>query len=148
MGRIVYQQIKALSVPASTVTDVVSVLGTTTTRIKIHGYELFTADIAAEIVEVNFHRITASGSGGSVSSTEELADEDNGASVAVVRTLDTTGGADGGGFMGYQWEQLGGIGHVFTPEMRPVSLVSQGFALTWEPAVAATVSGFICWEEI
>jgi len=148
MGRIVYQELKALSVPADATVDVFSILGTASRRIKMHGWELSSSAIAATLIDLNFHRITASGTGGSASSTEELADEDYTAVVGVGRTLDTTPGADGGGLMAYQWEQLGPVGHVWTPEMRPVSKVSEGFAITWNTATASTVSGWVCWEEL
>ena len=148
MGQIIYQELKAVSVAADATLDVWSVFAAASKRIKLHGWELTSADTAAEIISLNLHRISAVGSGGSASSTEELADELGGALTASVRTLDTTPGTASGPLMGYQWEQLGPVGHIFTPEMRPTSLVSEGFALTWNTATTATVSGFICWEEL
>ena len=117
-------------------------------KIKIHGFSMTSADIAAEIIACEFHRITAVGSGGSASSTEELADEFDSAVTASIRTLDTTPGADGGGLMAWEWEQLGPIGHVWTPQMQITSKVSEGFAFSWLTAVAATLSGWVCWEEL
>ena len=148
MGDIYYKELKSISVPADATCDVWSLFAGATRKVKLHGWELSSADIAAEIVALNLHRITAVGSGGSAPGGEEMADELSGAITATVRTLDTTPGTDGGGLMAYQWEQLGPVGHVWTPEMRPVSKVSEGFALTWLTAAAATVSGYICWEEI
>jgi hypothetical protein len=146
MGRIVYQEFKALSVPGTC--DIWSVLAGAANKIKIHGFELTSNAIAAVILDINFHRITAVGSGGSSSTTEELADESDGAITANVRTLDTTPGANGGGFMGWQWEQLGPLGIIFTPEMRQTSKVSEGFALTLNTATAFIASGFLCYEEL
>lgn len=147
MGRVVYQELKALSVPADATCDVWSLVAASTNKVKLLGWELSSNATTAAIIDVNLHRVTAVGSGGSAA-TEEKADEDDGAITAGVRTLDTTPGADGGGLQGYQWEQLGPLGHVYTPEMAPISEVSEGFALTWNTATAATCSGWICWEEI
>lgn len=127
--------------------DLWSVFAAATARVRMHGWELTSAEIAAALMKLQFHRISAVGSGGASSSTEELADEATGAVTANVRTEDTTPGTDAGGMMRYQWEQLGPVGHVWTPEMRPVSKVSEGFALTCQTGVVATLSGWICWEE-
>lgn len=147
MGKIVYQQID-LTIASDATQDLISVLGTATVRIKMHGWSLTSAAVAAALIDLNFHRITASGSVGDLSTTEELADESDTPSVAVVRTEDTTVGTDGGGAMSYQWEQLGPVGHIWTPEMRPISKLSEGFAITCNTAIVATLSGFICWEEL
>lgn len=147
MGRIVYQQVD-ITIASDATQDLWSVFAAATAQVKMHGWELTSAAIAAALMDINFHRITAVGSGGASSSTEELADESTGAVTANVRTEDTTPGTDGGGMMSYQWEQLGPVGHVWTPEMRPVSKVSEGFAVTCNTAIVATLSGFICWEEM
>lgn len=148
MGRIVYQELKGISVPADATCDVWSLIASATHPIVLHGFEMTSNATAAAIIDVNLHRVTAAGTGGTASTTEELADEELSAVTAGVRTLDTTPGADGGGLLGWQWEQLGPIGIVFTPEMRPKAKVSEGFALTWNTATAATCSGWICWEEL
>lgn len=148
MGRVAYQCFEGFSVPADATLDVWSVLAGSSNPVRLHGFELTSAAIAADVVSLTLHRITAAGSGGSSSTTEELADEKFGALVANVRTLDTTPGADGGKLMGWQWEQLGPVGHIWIPEMRPISKVSEGFALTWNTAKAATVSGYVCFEEL
>ena len=147
MGRIVYQEFNALSAPAST-HDVWSIIAGSANKVLIHGFELTSNAVAAAIIDINFHRISAAGSGGSASATEELRDEVDSAVTAAVRTLDTTPGTASGPLMAWQWEQLGPVGVVFTPEMRPISLVSEGFALTWSTATAATVSGWLSWEEL
>ena len=146
MGRIVYQDID-LSVTADATQDVWSLMANSSEPITLHGFELTSADVAAEIIELHLHRISAVGSGGSASTTEELADEKFSAVTGSVRTLDTTPGTDAGLLMRWQWEQIGPVGIIFTPEMRPISKVSEGFALTWDTATAATVAGWICWEE-
>jgi len=148
MGRVVYQELKGLSVPADATLDVWSLIASSTQKIKLLGFELTSSAITAGVIDCNLHRISAAGSGGSASTTEELADEETTAVTGSVRTLDTTPGTDAGGLQAWQWEQLGPIGHVYTPEMAPVSKVSEGFALTWNTATSATVSGWICWEEL
>lgn len=148
MGRIVYQQFKGISVTADATQDVWSVIASSTSPIILHGFEMTSADIAAEIISCDLHRVTAAGSGGTSSTTEELANEQWGAVTANVRQLDTTPGTGGGDLMAWQWEQLGPVGHVFTPEMRPRANVSEGFAFGWFTAAAATLSGWVCWEEL
>ena len=146
MGRIVYQQIDIV-IASDATQDLWSVFAAATAQVKLHAWELTSAATTAALMDINLHRISAVGSGGASLSTEELADESTGAVTANVRTEDTTAGTDAGLLMSYQWEQLGPVGTVFTPEMRPVSKVSEGFALTCNTAVIATLSGYICWEE-
>ena len=149
MGRIVYQPLIALTVTADATQDLWSVLAGASNRIRLLGWEVHSNAIAAALIELKLHRATSAGTGGSASSTEELADEFDSAVTASVRTLDvTTQAGNGGDLMGYQWEQLGGVGHVWTPEMAPKSKVSEGFALKWLTALGATISGYICWEEL
>lgn len=147
MGRIVYQQIDIV-IASDATQDLWSVFAAATDQVKLHGWELSSAAVAAALMDINLHRISAVGSGGASLSTEELADEATAPVTANVRTEDTTVGTDAGGLMSYQWEQLGPVGHVWTPEMRPVSKISEGFALTCNTAITATLSGYICWEEI
>lgn len=137
-----------LSVPADSTVDVWSLFGTSAIRIRLHAFELTADDIAAELVTFILRRATTVGSVGSDPGTEEKLDEGSAALLATLRTLDTTEATGGGDIMGFQWEKLGPIGHVFTPEMRPISLVSEGFALTWRTATAAVVSGYVAWEEV
>tara|TARA_Y100000034_G_scaffold122594_1_gene168239 strand:+ start:169 stop:615 length:447 start_codon:yes stop_codon:yes gene_type:complete len=148
MGRIVYKDFKAISVPADATVDVWSVLASATQRIRMHGWALSSSAVAAANIDLDFHSITAHGTGGSTPTDGWLADEDWAAYTATLGQLHTTPGTDGGGAMPYQWEQLGGVGHIWTPEMRLTSKVSEGFALTWNTATAATVSGWYCWEEL
>ena len=149
MGRIVYQQLESVVVTADASQDVWSLLSVSPNNIILHGFELTSNAVAAAIIAVELRRITGVGSGGSLTGTEELAnDVQNSARPATVRTLDTTQGADGGGLMGWQWEQLGPLGHLFTPETRPFAGLTAGFALSWLTATGATVSGHIVWEEV
>ncbi len=148
IGRIVWRQLKSISVAADATQDLWSILGSSVSPVRLLGFELTSADIAAEAIKLDLHRITTQGTGGSTGGVE-LADEKMGASVAVFHLQDvTTQGANGGGFWANEWEQLGPTGLILTPEMQPVSKISEGFALSWESAVAATISGFVCWEEL
>ena len=147
-GRIVYQQVD-ITIISDATQDLWSLMGTTSRRIRMHGWELTSTAVAATLMDINFHRISAAGTGGTASTTEELANEDMSAVVGTVRFEDiTTVGTDAGGLMSYQWEQLGPVGHIWTPETRPISKVSEGFALTCNTAVVATLSGYLCWEEV
>ena len=147
MGRIVYQEIN-LTLASDATQDIWSVLASGTRRVILHGWELTSEAVAAAMIDINLHRISAVGSGGAASTTEELADEDYSAVVGSVRFEDTTPGTDAGVIMRYKWEQLGPIGHVYTPEMRLISKVSEGFALTMNTAATPVLGGWICWEEI
>ncbi len=147
MGRIVYQKFEETLV-SDAAQDIWSVLASSTSPIILHGFEMTSDAIAAALIVVDLHRITASGTGGADSSTEELADERMSAVTAVFRTEDTTPGASGGDLMGWQWEQLGSVGHVWTPETRPRATVSEGFAFGMFTAATPTLSGWVCWEEL
>lgn len=149
MGRIVTQALDGLSVAADATQDVWSLLSVSPNRVKLHGFELTSNAIAATTIALVLRRITAVGSGGSAVGVGELLDDIiSSAATATLRTLDTTEGAGGGDLMGFQWEQLGPVGHVFTPETRPVATLTDGFALSWRTAVAGTVSGWILYEEL
>lgn len=147
MGRVVYQEID-LTLASDATQDIWSVFAAASHKIRMHGWELTSEAVAAAMIDINFHRISAVGSGGAASTTEEQADEQQGAILANVRTEDTTPGTPSGPMMRYKWEQLGPVGHVWTPEIRPVSLVSQGFALTMNTAATPVLGGWICWEEL
>lgn len=146
MGRIVFQEIN-LVIASDATQDIWSVLASATSPVRLHGFELTSNATAAAILDVSLNRITASGSGGAASTTEELADERMSAVTAAFRTEDTTQGASGGLLMRWQWEQLGPISHVFTPETRPISAVSEGFAMRLNTAATPTLGGWVIWEE-
>ena len=147
MGHVYYQEIDLTLIDDAT-QDIWSLVAGSANKVKLLGFELSSNAVAEALLKVTLTRITAAGSGGSASTTEEPANEASPAATAGVRTLDTTPGTAGNGLMSWQWEQLGAIGHVYTPEMAPVSKVSEGFALTCDTAsVTSAVSGYICWEE-
>jgi hypothetical protein len=147
MGRIVYQDVDLVLVSDAS-QDIWSVQAHANHPIILHGFELTSSAIVADMIEINLHRITAVGSGGASSTTEELADEEFSAHTATVVFELTTPGTNGGNLMRWQWEQLGPVGHVFTPEMRPKAKVGEGFALGMFTAATPTLAGWLCWEEL
>lgn len=148
MGRIVYAQLD-ITLSSDATQDIWNLIATSAIQIKLHGWELTSAAVTAALMDINLHRISSVGTGGSAV-TEALADETG---SPILGNMITDVEAPGtpispGALMSYQWEQLGPVGHVWTPEMRPISKVSQGFALTCNTAIAATLSGWVCWEEM
>lgn len=151
MGRMVTKPILALSVTADATQDVWSVLSVSPNRVKLHGFELTSNAVSSVIIALVLRRITAVGTGGAAASpaTGELDDDIlSSAATATWRELDTTEGTGGGDIMGFQWEQQGPVGHVWTPETRPTATLTDGFALSWRTATSATVSGWIQYEEL
>ena len=146
MGRIVYQEIN-LTLASDATQDIWSVIAHANHPIELLGFEITSTAVAAALIEVDLHRITAAGTGGAPSTTKELADEEMSAVTATFRTKDTTPGASGGNLKRWQWEQLGPIGHVYTPKMQPKAKVGEGFAFGMFTAATPTLGGWVCWEE-
>ncbi|MBL4664248.1 MAG: hypothetical protein JKY22_12020 [Flavobacteriaceae bacterium] len=146
MGRIVYGALSGVSISSDATQDIWNLLAGTNKRISLHGWELTSAAVAAALCSVSLQRVTTAGTGGSAV-TEQASDEDSGTIDSSMVTDVETPGTPDGVLMGYQWEQLGPVGHIWTPEMRPKSVDSQGFALVCNTAIAMTVSGWVCWEE-
>ena len=150
MGQIYYCQFDALVLASDVTQDVWAIMAGTTRAVKLHGWELTSAAIAAELIDLTLIQVSAVGSGGT-GATETAADMANTvAASAAVTTENTTPSTPvaGGGLMAWQWEQLGPVGHVWTPEMRPVVTATDGFALVCGTAVTPTLSGWLCWEEL
>jgi hypothetical protein len=143
-----YASFENRTVAADATQDIFSLMAGANNKCRIHGWEITSADIAAEILRCQLRKITATGSGGNAE-TEEPNDDDDSAATAAVRTADgTQGGSPGNGIQSFQWEQLGPLGMVYTPEMRPVVAEGEGIALILLTATGFTMSGWICWEEI
>ena len=147
MGTIFYGSFKSVAIGSDATQDLWNLLGASTHRTLLHGWELTSDTLTAELIALTLTRITSAGTGGSAV-TEERRDENDGAIRAALVTDVETPGTPSGELMGYQWEQLGPVGHVFTPEMRPIAEVSEGFALVVSTAQAVTISGWVCWEEV
>jgi len=138
----------AVAVTAAAVQDVWSLMNTSGRAIKLVGWEITSADIAAEVLAMRLRRITAVGSGGVVNATEQKIHEgDEATIVGTVRERDTIPGTAGTLLAGYQWEQLGPLREIYIPELRPVIGASDGIALVMVPATAFTMSGWVAWEE-
>ena len=147
MGRMVIAPINSITIGSDATQDIWSVMAAATNKLVIHGWEISSDSIAAVLLECTLMRLSAVGSVGAVTTAVKL-DEDDGAITGIARVGDTTPGTPGDIMAGFQWEQLGPLGMIYTPEMRPVIEVSTGIALVCNTADAFEMSGWICWEEI
>jgi hypothetical protein len=118
-----------------------------TNKIILHGWEISSDALTATLLELTLLRLSAVGSAGAAV-TEVKLDTDDGAITGSARVGDTTPGTPGDILAGFQWEQLGPLGMIYTPEMRPVIEVSTGIALVCNIADAFEMSGWVCWEEV
>lgn len=147
MGRMIQAPLNSITIGAVATQDLWSLMAAATNKIILHGWEITSDAIAATLLEVTLLRLSAVGSGGSAL-TEVLLNTDDGAITGSARAGDTTPGTPGDVLAGFQWEQLGPLGIIYTPEMRPVIEVSTGIALVCNTSDAFEMSGWICWEEI
>ena len=147
MGRMVMAPINSITIGADATQDLWSLMAASTNKIILHGWEVTSDAIAATLLEVTLLRLSVVGSVGAAATAVKL-DTDDGAITGSARVGDTTPGTPGDIFAGFQWEQLGPIGQIYTPEMRPVIEVSTGIALVCNTSAAFEMSGWICWEEI
>ena len=137
-----------ITIASDATQDLWSLMAPAGNKLVLHGWELSSIAVASSVMDINLHFISAVGSGGAAATEVKADNGDDSTIVGSVRTEDTTPGTPSGALMRYQWEQLGPVGHIFTPEMRPVIDVSTGIALTCNTAVVATLGGYICWEEL
>ena len=147
MGRMVIAPLNSITITSDLTQDLWSLMAAATNKLVLHGWEITSDAIAATLLEVTLLRLSAVGTGGTAPTAVKL-DTDDGATTGTARVGDTTPGTPGDILMGFQWEQLGPLGMVYTPEMRPVIEVSTGIALVCNTADAFEMSGWICWEEI
>lgn len=151
MGRIVYCPLPKLSVTNDADQDIWELAAPSGNKLRLLGWEVTSASLVAEALSLRLLFGTASGSAGSTTPIEVNADNgDDATIVGVVETLNTTPGTDGGVIQTFQWEQLGPLGMVYTPEMAPVVDVSTYIKLNLETALGGTtiMDGWLCWEEI
>ena len=149
MGNVIYAPITNQAIAADATCDWFSVIGTSAVKLRLLAFELTSAAIVAAAVKATLHHATSSGTGGTALVEQQADDSITTAILGVARANDfTTQAGDGGMIAGYEWEQLGPLSRTWTPEMAPISAVTNGFAMTAVSAIAMTVSGFICWEEI
>lgn len=147
MGRMVQAPLNSITIGADATQDLWSLMAAATNKLILHGWEISSDAIAATLLEVTLLRLSAVGSVGAAL-TEVMLDTDDGAITGSARAGDTTPGTPGDILAGFQWEQLGPLGIIYTPEMRPVIEVSTGIALVCNTADAFEMSGWICWEEL
>ena len=147
MGRMVYCPLDDV-ITASANQDIFSLMAGANNKIILHGWEISSNAIAAAIIAITLRRLTAVGSVGAAGVPEMLNEDDTSTISGGVRTGDTTDGTESQTLQSFQWEQLGPLGMVYTPEMRPVIEPSGGLALNTADATGFTMSGWICWEEI
>lgn len=147
MGRMVQAPLNSVTITSDATQDLWSLMAAATNKVILHGWEITSDAIAATLLECTLLRLSAVGSIGTAL-TEVKLDTDDGAITASARVGDTTPGTPGDILAGYQWEQMGPLGQIYTPEMRPVIEVSTGIALVCNTAAAFELSGWICWEEI
>jgi hypothetical protein len=147
MGRMVIAPLNSITIGADATQDLWSLMAAATNKLILHGWEISSDSIAAALLECTLLRLSAGGSVGAAL-TEVKLDTDDGAITGIARAGDTTPGTPGDILAGFQWEQLGPLGMIYTPEMRPVIEVSTGIALVCNTADAFEMSGWICWEEI
>ena len=145
---VIYGNFKSITVTSDATQDLWNLIGTTTNRIRLLGFEVTSDTLTAILVALTLTRITTAGSGAIGSVTEERADENDGAPTGAMTTEVLTPGTPSGELMSFEWEQLGPVGHIFIPEMRPIAEFSEGFALVVSTAVAFNASGWVCWEEV
>jgi len=137
------------SVTSDSAQDLWSLVAAATNKLVLHGWEITSDTTTATLLEVTLLRIGAAhGSGGDTAIVEVPLDTDDSAVTASVNARNTTPASPGAILAGYQWEQLGPIGQIYTPEMRPVIEVSTGIALVCNTADAFEMSGWVCWEEL
>ena len=147
MGRMVQAPLNSITIGADATQDLWSLMAAATNKLILHGWELTSDAVSAVLLEMTLLRLSAVGSVGAVATAVKL-DADDGAITGIARVGDTTPGTPGDILAGFQWEQLGPLGIIYTPEMRPVIEVSTGIALVCNTAAAFEMSGWICWEEI
>ena len=147
MGRMVQAPINSITIGADATQDLWSLMAAATNKIILHGWEITSDSLTAVLMEVTLKRLSAVGSVGAAV-TEVKLDTDDGAITGSVRVGDTTPGTPGDILAGFQWEQLGPLGIIYTPEMRPIIEVSTGIALVANTADAFEMGGWVCWEEI
>ena len=149
MGRIIYTPFDALSVTNDADQNIWELLAGSANKAILHGWELSSAETSAEAARLRLMRFTTGGTGGTAA-TEVLKDEDDGSITGAVIRLATTPGTAGDILQAWQWEQLGPVGQLYTPEMRPIVQEAGRIGINLQNALAATRtwSGWVAWEEI
>jgi hypothetical protein len=118
-------------------------------KIVVHEIMLTSAATTAEILNITLRRETTAAAGTTVTPSEN--DEGNTTTTtATMITLDLTPGTPGDVLANWQWEQLGPLHYLPTPETRPVIQESGILVMHLGTALAATtaMSGWVVWQEL
>lgn len=148
MGRIVYCPLVDLSVTNDPDQDIWELATGSTNKVKLHAFELYSASIVAEAINLRLLRRSTTGNGSAA--TPVLADVDDGSVTAAVDTLATTPGTAGAVLCEFTWEQLGPLIYLPTPALQ-ITVEQSGFlSLNLQTALAGTtvMSGWLAWEEL
>lgn len=148
MGRMYIGPLDSVTIGSDATQDLWSLMASASNKIILHGWEVSSDAVAATLMECTLKRISSAGSGGSDPTPRPLDDDDSATTAGSFNAGDTTPATATATLAGYQWEQLGPLGIIYTPEMRPVIEVSTGIALVCNTADAFEMSGWVCWEEI
>ena len=146
MGRIYTAPIDRIAVAADDDQDLWSLMAPSGRKLILHAWEITASITTPTIMATVLQRITAVGSGGAALTAVKVNSDDS-AAIGSARRTDTTPGASGDALEGYQWEMVGALGQIFTPELRPIIQASTGIALKCKTSQAFTMSGYIKWEE-
>lgn len=149
MGRIVYCPLVNLSVTNDADQDIFRLNAGANNKLKLHGFEVYSAATTAEALRLRLLRRSADGTGGSAA-TEVSADEDDGTITGALTTLVTTPGTAGDVLAEFSWEQLGPLIWIPTPDLQITVEQSGRIALNLLTALGATtvMTGWVAWEEI
>lgn len=115
----------------------------------LHGWRLYSPKTAAESVNLRLLRRSTTGNGGT--SVEVKARESDGTTITLaVETLGTIPGTAGAIIQEFEWEQLGPLGEVYTPEMRIEMDVSSFLCLNLQTVLGATTQwkGWLAVEQV
>lgn len=148
MGRMVTGAFGGISVTNDADQNIWAITAGANNKIKIHGFEIYSASIVAEILDLELRRESTAAAGTVVS--EQNLDEDDGTITAVMVTLDLSPGTPDGVLAAFQWEQLGPLIYMPTPAMQPVVQEGGRIVLNLGTALGGTtaMSGYVVWEEI
>lgn len=147
MGRIYYAPFDDIQITVDADQDIWE-LGPVTNKAILHGFELTSSAIAAEMLDLRLVRRSTTGNGAAV--VEVQRNPDDSAQLAVVEQIALVPGTIGDILLGFKWEQLGPLQFIPTPEMRPVVDAGTFICLNIQSALAGTtgMSGWLCWEEV
>jgi len=147
MGRIYYAPFDDIQVTNDADQDIWE-LGAVTNKAVLHGFEMTSEAVTAGAIELRLVRRSATGNGSAV--TEVQRNPDDAAPLATVEQLATTPGTLGDIIMAWNWEQLGPLQFIPTPEMRIVVDAGTFLCLNTQSGLGTTTgwSGWLCWEEI